>query len=40
MLSTDEKKRIFEIAMDEAKGQVKLIAQVGSVNLKEAVRVS
>lgn len=37
MLSTEEKKRIFEIAMDEAKGQVKLIAQVGSVNLKEAV---
>ena len=26
MLSTDEKKRIFEIAMNEAKGQVKLIA--------------
>ncbi|MGG7078911.1 N-acetylneuraminate lyase [Clostridium sardiniense] len=40
MLSTDEKKRIFEIAMDEAKGQVKLIAQVGSVNLKEAVELA
>ncbi len=40
MLSTDEKKRIFEIAMDEAKGQVKLIAQVGSVNFKRSCRVS
>ena len=40
MLSTDEKKRIFEIAMNEAKGQVKLIAQVGSVNLKEAVELA
>ncbi|MFR5266616.1 N-acetylneuraminate lyase [Clostridium sp.] len=40
MLSTEEKKRIFEIAMDEAKGQVKLIAQVGSVNLKEAVELA
>ena len=37
MISTEEKKRIFKIAMDEAKGQVKLIAQVGSINLKEAV---
>jgi N-acetylneuraminate lyase len=37
MLSTEEKKRIFDIVMDEAKGQVKLMAQVGSVNLKEAV---
>ena len=40
MLSTEEKKRIFEIAMDEAKGKVKLIAQVGSVNLKEAVELA
>lgn len=40
MLSTEEKKRIFEIAMDEAKGQVKLIAQVGSVNLKEAIELA
>lgn len=37
MLSTEEKKRIFEIVKDEAKDQVKLIAQVGSINLKEAV---
>lgn len=37
MLSTDQKKRIFEIVSDENKGQVKLIAQVGSINLDEAV---
>ncbi|WP_102398694.1 N-acetylneuraminate lyase [Haloimpatiens massiliensis] len=37
MLSTEEKKRIFQIVKDEAKEQVKLIAQVGSINLKEAV---
>lgn len=40
MLSTDEKKKIFEIAMDEVKGRVRLIAQVGSVNLKEAVELA
>ncbi|MGL5243757.1 MAG: N-acetylneuraminate lyase [Sarcina sp.] len=40
MLSTDEKKRIFEIAKDEVKDQVKLIAQVGSINLKEAVELA
>ncbi|SHE32849.1 N-acetylneuraminate lyase [Clostridium fallax] len=37
MLSTDEKKKIFKIVKDEAKNDVKLIAQVGSINLKEAV---
>ncbi|EDS78491.1 N-acetylneuraminate lyase [Clostridium massiliodielmoense] len=37
MLSTDEKKKIFEIVKDEAKEDVKLIAQVGSINLKESV---
>ncbi|WP_035289317.1 N-acetylneuraminate lyase [Clostridium sp. KNHs214] len=37
MLSTEEKKRIFKIVKDEAKDKVKLIAQVGSINLKEAV---
>lgn len=37
MISTDEKKRIFEIAIDEAKDKVHLIAQVGSINLHEAV---
>ncbi len=40
MLSTDEKKRIFEIVKDEVKDEVKLIAQVGSVNLKEAVELA
>ncbi|KJU73078.1 N-acetylneuraminate lyase [Clostridium baratii] len=40
MLSTDEKKKIFDIAIDEAKGEVKLIAQVGSINLKEAVELA
>lgn len=39
-ISTDEKKRIFEIAMDETKGAVDLIAQVGSVNLKESIELA
>lgn len=37
MLATEDKKRVFEIAVDESKGKVKLIAQVGSVNLDEAI---
>lgn len=37
MISTEEKKRVFEIAIDEAKDEVQLIAQVGSINLYEAV---
>ncbi|MDO4431300.1 MAG: N-acetylneuraminate lyase [Lonepinella koalarum] len=37
MISTAEKKEIFRIAKDEAKDQIALIAQVGSVNLQEAV---
>ena len=37
MLSTEEKKEIFRIAKDEAKDDIALIAQVGSVNLKEAI---
>lgn len=37
MLSTEEKKEIFRIAKDEAKDEIALIAQVGSVNLKEAI---
>ena len=37
MLSTDEKKEIFRIGKDEAKDKVKLIAQVGSINLKESI---
>lgn len=37
MISTEEKKRVFEIAIDEAKDSIHLIAQVGSINLYEAV---
>lgn len=37
MLSTEEKKTIFRIAKEEAKDDVALIAQVGSVNLHEAI---
>lgn len=40
MLSTEEKKRIFEIAKDEAKDDIRLIAQVGSINLKESVELA
>ncbi len=40
MLSTEEKKRIFKVAKEEAKDRVKLIAQVGSVNLKEAIELA
>ena len=35
-----EKKRIFEIAKDEAKDDITLIAQVGSINLKESVELA
>lgn len=37
LITTEAKKRIFEIVKDEAGNQVKLIAQVGSLNLDEAV---
>ena len=37
MLPTEVKKRIFEIAMDECKGEIAMIAQVGSLDLNEAV---
>ena len=40
MLSTEEKKEIFRIAKDEAKDAVKLIAQVGSINIKESVELA
>ncbi|MEG1364656.1 MAG: dihydrodipicolinate synthase family protein, partial [Cetobacterium sp.] len=33
MIPTEMKKRIFEVVKDEAKDSVKLIAQVGSINL-------
>jgi len=37
MLSTEQKKFIFKTVVEEARGEVKLIAQVGSINLDEAV---
>ncbi len=37
LISTEEKKRIFEIVKDEAKDDIKLIAQVGSINLSESI---
>lgn len=37
LLSNDDKRRIFEIAKDEVKNEVKLIAQVGSSNVYEAI---
>ena len=39
LISTEEKKRIFEIAAEEASDKIHLIAQVGSLNLKESVEV-
>ncbi|MDY3367123.1 N-acetylneuraminate lyase [Zhenhengia yiwuensis] len=40
MLSTEEKKEIFRITKDEVKDQVKLIAQVGSINVYESVELA
>ncbi|WP_369813167.1 N-acetylneuraminate lyase [Virgibacillus halodenitrificans] len=37
LITTEMKKRIFEIVKDEAGDQVKLIAQIGSLNIDEAV---
>lgn len=37
MISTDMKKEVFRIVIDEAKDDIKLIAQVGSINLYESV---
>lgn len=37
MMDKDMKKEVFRIAMDETKGAVELMAQVGSINLFEAV---
>ena len=37
LISTEEKKEILSIAIDEAKNKTQLIAQIGSLNLKEAV---
>lgn len=40
LLSFEEKKRIFEIAHDEAQGELKLIAQVGALNFQEAKKLA
>ncbi|MEG1431519.1 N-acetylneuraminate lyase [Eubacterium sp.] len=40
MLSTEEKKEIFDIAKDEAGDLVKLIAQVGSINVYESMELA
>ncbi len=40
LISTEDKKRIFEIVKDEAGDQVKLIAQVGALNIDEAVELA
>lgn len=37
LLSTDQKKEIFRIVADEVAGEIKLIAQIGSLNLNEAI---
>ncbi|WP_182201027.1 N-acetylneuraminate lyase [Paraliobacillus salinarum] len=37
LISTEQKKQIFEIVKDEVGDQVKLIAQVGALNIDEAV---
>ncbi|WP_085993125.1 N-acetylneuraminate lyase [Oceanobacillus senegalensis] len=40
MISTEQKKQIFEIVKDEAGDAVKLIAQIGSLNMEEAVELA
>lgn len=40
MLSTDEKKEIFRIVKEEVRDTVKLIAQVGSINVMESVELA
>lgn len=37
LLGKEEKKQIFEIAKDEAKDEIKLIAQIGSSNIYEVI---
>ncbi|GAA3731841.1 N-acetylneuraminate lyase [Salinicoccus jeotgali] len=40
LLSTPQKKKVFEIVKDEAGQEVKLIAQVGSLNLEESIELA
>ena len=40
LLSTEEKEQIFKIVKDEAKDQIQLIAQVGSLNINESVHLA
>lgn len=40
LISTEEKKRIFKIAKEEAQNDIKLIAQVGSLNINEAIELA
>ncbi len=40
MLSTDEKKKIFHIVKDEVGDRINLIAQVGSVNIRESIELA
>lgn len=40
LLNTAQKKRIFEIVSEEVAGRVKLIAQIGSLDLNEAVELA
>ncbi|WP_085506094.1 N-acetylneuraminate lyase [Thalassobacillus devorans] len=40
LLSTDQKKQVFEIVKDEVGSEVKLIGQVGSLNIDEAVELA
>ena len=40
LLSPEEKEQIFKIVKDEAKDGCQLIAQVGSLNIKESVKLA
>lgn len=40
MLTTDQKKQIFDIAKDEVKNECKLIAQVGAINVYESIELA